>query len=169
MKNIINFLIVLMFTLNIEHATPGQLIIPQELFEIAEGEGYTQINNFFNRPGMVEPPFIYGYEPGPKENSAVFWCKSKEMNHYYLIVVKTDSDSWSKIITDIIPWSNFPGGLSIYYNKDTLLDDFVFIRDTSKKVPKGEKLTHNGILSYYDGVETVFYRYKDEWIVRIRH
>ena len=71
--------------------------------------------------------------------------------------------------TDIVPWMNYPGGLSIYDDKNTLLDDFVYIEEPQKKGPKGIKLTHNGILSYYDGVEVIFYCYKGKWLVRQRH
>ncbi|UCE67637.1 MAG: hypothetical protein JSU85_06415 [Candidatus Zixiibacteriota bacterium] len=53
------------------------LIMPKELVEIAEINGYEQVDDFYNLPGMLEPCYIYGYKEGDQENSAVFWVKKK--------------------------------------------------------------------------------------------
>jgi len=37
------------------------------------------IDNFFDRPGMVNAPFVYGWIPGDQE-SAVFWCRIPATN-----------------------------------------------------------------------------------------
>lgn len=155
--------------LNVECVKAEPLMLPQELYEIAVSKGYTQIDDFYNRPGMIEPPFVYGYLPGLKENSAVFWCQAKKKDQYYLLVVNKDEGPNAMSCTDIVPWMNYPGGLSIFDDKNTLLDDFVYIEEPQKKSPKGIKLTHNGILSYYDGVENIFYCFEGRWLVRQRH
>lgn len=155
--------------INIGCVRAEPLLLPQELHEVALRKDCTQIDNFYNRPGMIEPPFVYGYMPGPKENSAVFWCESKKKGKYYLVIVNNSKGTEASTCTDIVPWMNYPGGLSIYNDKNTLLDDFVYIDDPQKKPPEGIKLTNNGILSYYDGVEVIFYCHKGKWIVRQRH
>lgn len=68
-----------------------------------------------------------------------------------------------------IEWRNYPGGLSIHKDRKTTLDDFVYLHDARKRGPKNIKLSANGILSEYDGVEDLFYCHKGEWLVRQRH
>jgi hypothetical protein len=54
-------------------------LLPEELLNVAREKGFDQINDFYkDRPGMLNPPYAYGYLPGLKENSAVFWCEKKE-------------------------------------------------------------------------------------------
>jgi len=128
-----------------------------------------QVNDFYDRPGMVESSFVYGYLSGLKENSAVFWCQDNKKERYYLLVAVRDDRSGLMSCTDMIPWTNYPGGLSIVNDKSISLDEFYYIDTPQERGPKEVKLTHNAILSYYDGVENLFYSHDGKWLVRQRH
>lgn len=145
-------------------------IMPEELLHVAFSYQCNQINNFFNRPGMVDPPFAYGVYEGAPEDSAVFWCekKMKNVTEYYLIIQSSQKKNEEKPCSTKIVWRNYPGGLSIYKNTNTTLDGFVYLNNPKKSAPQNAKITHNAIRSYYDGLEELFYCYDGEWLVRQR-
>jgi len=145
-------------------------LLPEELLILAKSKGLDQVNDFYvNRPGMLNPPYAYGYLQGPKENSAVFWCRKKENNKkkYFLLIMARKNNE--DVCLGEIEWNGYPGGLSIYRNRNTSLDDFFYLGDRNKKLPKNLRMENNAILSEYDGVEVLFYCYKGEWVARVRH
>jgi hypothetical protein len=162
-------IIVMLFLCDLTYCETGSL--PKELLEIAKRNGFKEVTGFYNRPGMIKPPYVYGYLPCDEENSAVFWCEKKEKGErrFYLMIMRKDNKCGQLRCPDRIQWHNYPGGLSIYKNMDTTLEHFYYINDPKRKPPKTERLQHNAILSEYDGVEELFYCYKGEWVVRIRH
>jgi hypothetical protein len=146
-------------------------ILPKELLVLASGRGYSQISDFYmNRPGMLNPPYVYGCLSGPAENSAAFWCETTDNDgkrRFYLVIAKK-AGKGSFESTDEIPWNSYPGGLSIF-NDGTTLRGFVYVKDPKVEPPEQARVSGNGILSEYDGVEALFYRFEGEWVVRIRH
>ena len=60
--------------------------LPLELAALAESLGCEPVPGFFERPGMIDPPFLYGIRPGPREQSAAFWCatqgRSEQANRF---------------------------------------------------------------------------------------
>ncbi len=146
-------------------------IMPEELIEIANSLNCEQVIDFYNeRPGMIEPPFAYGVLSGDRENSAVFWCKSKNDQRFYKLVFvskKTFRDKWDYEI--IIETKNYPNGLSIVKNSKISLDNFRYIADPEKHGPDGVLPTSSVILSYYDGVAKYFYNYSGHWLICVRH
>jgi len=168
----------LILVLSILLATPyaygqgGVNVMPTELVEIAKRNGCVQLSDFFDgRPGPVNPPYAYGYLAGHAEDSAVFWCKNveSEVAPYSLIVVMRDSEHELTNLAECphrIFWGNPPGGLSIYKNRQTTLDGFIYLSDPRRKVNEKTKMTHNAIRSYYDGVAELFYCHKGKWLVR---
>jgi hypothetical protein len=171
MKNLLLVVsIMVMFVhLSIAYCQTGSL--PKELQEIAKKNGCKEVIGFYNRPGMIKPPYVYGYLPCDEENSAVFWCekKGKGERRFYLMIMRKDNKCEELKCPGKIEWHNFPKGLSIYKDTNTTLENFYYVKDPKRKPPKAEKLKHNGILSEYDGVEELFYCYEGEWVVRIRH
>jgi len=155
------------------HSAYGETpIMPIELSESARSHGCQEVSDFYkDRPGMLDPVYVYGYLSGRKENSAVFWCQAarEDKRTFFLVVYLKESKPSSFHCPAKVQWNNYPGGLSIYENRDTSLDGFVYLNQPSKRVPPGKKLTSNAIRSEYDGVETLFYCYKGEWLVRQRH
>jgi hypothetical protein len=147
-------------------------IMPEELLEVAERKGCAPLADFYeNRPGPVDPIYVYGYLPGDRWDSAVFWCRNqKSKSHPYslIFVFKEEKHELTKC-PDRIDWINPPRGLSVYSEKGTTLEGFVYLNGPKRKVPNDVRLTHNAIMSYYDGVEELFYCHKGEWLVRQSH
>jgi hypothetical protein len=144
--------------------------MPDELLKIAKKCDCEQVDNFYNRPGMIDPPYVYGFLPGEQENSAVFWCQKEHATPKYQLVLasrKTFFDDWSyEIITKT---ENYPKGLSIVKNCKITLDKFYYISSPKKSGPKGVLPSTNVILSTYDGVEEYYYNHKGSWLISIRH
>jgi hypothetical protein len=164
----IAMVILLFFSCSVVHDAH---CLPRELLEIAQKNGCIAVEDFFDRPGMVKPPYVYGYLPGPEENSAAFWCEKKGDGKRIFLLMFMVKGSASRQIgcADKIEWQrSFPGGLSIYKNDETVLDDFKYLKDSRKSPRKGVRLKGNAIQSEYDGVEVLFYCYEGEWIIRIR-
>lgn len=154
-----------------ETAYSETAIMPQELIEFAEKNNCTQLSDFFDsRPGRVNPPYVYGYLPGDEENSAVFWCKNTEPSKhpFSLSFVVRDSEGELRQLSECpfkIEWDNPPRGLSVYKNRRTTLKGFVYLDNPKRKVPENVRLSHNGIRSYYDGIEALFYCHEGKWLV----
>lgn len=145
-------------------------LLPEELLNLANQKGCASIADFYKDRPDIDPPYVYGYLLGPKEDSAAFWCQKTQngKKRYFLVFMFKKSNNELCNCPDIIEWQNYPGGLSIYRNAKTTLDGFVYINDPKRKVSKNVKLTNNAIRSYYDGLEEIFYCYKGEWLVRMR-
>ena len=146
-------------------------VMPKELVQHAEKNDCSQVNEFFNRPGMLNPPYVYGYLSGEEENSAVFWCQKRiadDKPHVLLVFMKGPPDSRSTCPQEI-EWWNQPGGLSLYLEKSANLGMFKYLRDPQRSGPSNVRLTHKGIMSSYDGVSTMFYCHKGEWFFRLTH
>lgn len=148
-------------------------LLPEELLSYADQKGYGQVSDFYeNRPGMLNPPYTYGVLVGAKEDSAAFWVERIENNKkkYFLIfMIKNKKDKEVCDCPEIIEWPNFPGGLSVFSRPGTPLDDFYYIDKPKKKVEPGAQMQSRGVLSEYDGVESLFYCYNGKWVVRTRH
>jgi hypothetical protein len=145
--------------------------LPQELLEIAKKNGFREVTGFYDRPGMINPPYTYGYLTCDKEDSAAFWCENQQKGKtiYYLMIMVKENKCGKLKCSDKIEWHNYPKGLSIYKSRDGTLENFFYLSDPKRKPPKTEKIKHDAILSEYDGVEELFYCYEGEWVVRIRH
>ena|SRR2546426_4327532 len=147
-------------------------IMPEELIEVAQRNKCSQISDFYkNKPGSVNPVYVYGYVPGDEEDSAVFWCKNQTpgQKRYALVFLFRKTENELTKCPDRIEWANSPRGLSILKDQSEILKGFVYLKDRSRKAPDDVRMTHNAIRSYYDGVEEVFYCHNGEWLVRQRH
>ena len=141
-------------------------IMPDELLKIAGKCGCERVDNFYNRPGMIDPPYVYGFLPGERENNAVFWCQRQHATPKYQLVLasrKTLFDDWSYEI--IIRTENYPGGLSIVKNCKITLDKFYYISSSKKRGPKDVLPSSTVILSTYDGVSEYYYKHKGSWLI----
>jgi hypothetical protein len=142
--------------------SPGQDgVLPRDLSEVAKALGCDAVPGFFDRPGLVDPPYLYGVLPGPRERSAVFWCKPKVGSGYLLIEVVDGA------MADSIRWQNFPGGLSLAKDSSYDLGNFRHARDRTKSGPRGVTAASRPIVSIYDGAGAMFYRHNGEWFFRM--
>ncbi|MFZ5503510.1 MAG: hypothetical protein ACOY3V_08320 [Pseudomonadota bacterium] len=147
-------------------AVAEPLLIPKELADFANKNKCSQVLNFYARPGMVLPPYLYGYLPGEIEDSAAFWCKKG--NNYLLMFLDKARSKWSRECPSSIVWRNYPGGLSLSAENNLPLDQFVNLTSDLRD-SKNQKTAYPPLRSYYDGVEALFYCHKGDWYVRVRH
>lgn len=141
--------------------------LPLDLSRVANRHGCASVPGFFDRPGMVDPPYVYGLLRGNKEDSAVFWCRSKsDVKKYKLIVVVAEDLQYG--CNREIETENYPGGLSLVQANSESIKGF---RDRFEHEPLPATAVNGGniIVSYYDGVESSFFCYEGAWYVRIRH
>ena len=144
-------------------------IMPRQLVELGQKHGCQQVNDFFAVDGMINPPYVYGYLPGPKEKSAAFWCQVDEKGErrfLLMIMAKEEPPQELARCPRQIPSLNRPKGLDLYRNPSESLEKFVYVDAPTRTGPKNVKLTHNAIRSEYDGVGSIFYCYGGRWLVR---
>ncbi len=146
------------------------LLIPEELHEFAKENGCSQIEDFYERPGMVGPPYVYGYLPGRQKESAVLWCqrRDKDVRKFFLLFMFENTQHELAKCPNKIEWKNsYPSGLSVYKNHETDLEGFFYHANPQRKGPE-EKMTNNAILSGDSAGNILFYCHKGEWLVLMR-
>ena len=141
---------------------------PLDLYAVAHAHDCEEIPEFMGRPGRVDPPYAYGYLKGKKEGSAVFWCRSKtDSNLFKLVIYVNNRDSKFKC-KDEVETRNYPGGISLLKDQSISLAEFTYLGE-KKKGPNIVGNKDNFIMSYYDGVESIFYCYDGKWLSLFRH
>lgn len=160
---------------------PQVLVMPEELVDVAAKSGYKQIDEFYDFSRVIDPPYLYGYNPTDerkedKFTSAVFWCERwgrSETEHvsvlkYYLLVVSKTADSAPMKIDDVIEWrwGSFPGGLSLHEDTLATLGGFYYI-DGDSKGPGGVKLKDKIIRCGDEDMPMDFYEYNGRWLIRM--
>lgn len=136
--------------------------LPEEVRKFAEQNSCSEVAGFYERPGMVEPSFYYGYvQTMSKSESVIFWCQSnKDVNTYELILtIKNKSDiGCSEVIHKT---KNFPGGLSISIENAPDLTGYRSVEPVSKKTCGVKGIVIN---SFYDGVGDTFLFHNRTWM-----
>ncbi len=148
--------------LNCGYVIADNSIMPDELVNVADKYECKQVENFFSRPGMIDPPYVYGFLTGETEDSAAFWCEQNKQKGNYILLFynKMKNSNLCKCGEVIIEWRNFPGGLSIVKDYELSLDKFSYIDNREKKGPKGKKANGPIIMNSYDGVIEYFFAMK---------
>jgi hypothetical protein len=154
------------------------LVMPRELVDFAHFSGCTPINNFFERPGKINPPFLYGAVEGLSD-SAAFWCKKAEKSDSAYTLIFAVRGRGGLTLADpkqlsgcapVIEYWNGPAGLSVEMRRNLELRYFQYVdmpKETAPKilVPKARTImSDNG-----DGVVSNFYCYQGRWLVNIQH
>jgi hypothetical protein len=155
--------------------------MPRELVDFAHANGCKTIDKFFERPGMVNPPYVYGWLLGSDEDSAVFWCKKTEKTDkpYNLMLTVRDLKSHELKVPDqkqlagcpaAIEYWNAPAGLSIETRRSLELRYFHNVTDPRPRPGGLTDVVANArvIVDYYDGLRSTFYCYRGQWLVNIQ-
>lgn len=162
--------------------------LPMELSELATEAGCRPIQEFFERPAMVEPPYLYGYVPGKgrlpeaeQARGAVFWCRNGagESSGNVLVFARKAGSFHGFSLAEsqrllacppVLPWptsrGNPPGGLSVGTAQDEPLDGFRYADDLEHRGPPDRRTTHPPLRSRYDGTGWDFYCHAGKWLVR---
>jgi hypothetical protein len=168
----------------------SQSLLPPELSALADEAGCRPIADFLDRPGMVQPSYLYGYAPGAgvlpeaeEEKAAVFWCRSGpgDGSAYRLVFGRKKHPSHGFSLAEsrallpcpaVIEWpssrGNPPGGLSIATAVSEPLDTFTYADEMETHGPGDEHTTHPPLQSRYDGAGWDFYCHDGRWLVRPR-
>lgn len=168
-------------------ARAAQPLLPLELGELAHEVGCEPISGFFDRPGEIAPPYLYGYAPDkgmlPEAESgtnAVFWCRRGA--DFVLVFARKTQTAHGFSLKDsrallpcppFLEWpasrGNPPGGLSVASAVGEPLNDFTYADDMGRQGPGGQRTTHPPLQSRYDGAGWDFYCHEGRWLVRPRH
>lgn len=160
-------LLVACLCLVVQIALADTLVMPRELVDAAHANRCDPINNFYNRPGMVNPPYVYGWLSGESEESAVFWCRSMgKSDKPYKLVIKVRNSKLLAGCPAAIEWWNFPGGLSIETPTELSLNAFHYVATPKRNGPRETIHQAKVIVSYYDGLTDVFYCHKGRWLFK---
>jgi hypothetical protein len=164
-------MVVLFVSAFVMPAVAETLIMPRELVEFAKQNGCGQLDDFFDRPEMVGPPYAYGYLPGPKERSAVLWCEARDRGKrqvFLLVMLRTpEQQSFEEAkCPRRIEWlGGYPGGLDISSGEESL-ERFVYLDSPKRAGPKGERSRGRAIRSAFEGTSSVLYCHKGRWLLR---
>jgi hypothetical protein len=143
------------------------LVMPQELVEYAQANGCNPIDNFYDRPGMVNPPFAYGWLTGAPEESAVFWCQKMEKSDKpWELIFKVKDAKQMAGCPAIVEWWNGPRGLSIEVQTNFMLSNFRYVNEPKRSGPASTIARAKVIVDYYDGLESIFYCDQGQWLYR---
>lgn len=137
--------------------------LPQDLRVIRDELGCAAVADFYERPGMVDPPYVYGVFPGDREQSAAFWCLRSGAEYekrFWLVIVESGR------VTSKIPWGNPPGGLSVPDAEKMPLFEFRYVEEPERVGPSSESTRHPPLHDEYDGNITLFYREGGRWLFR---
>ena len=150
------------------------LIMPQDLVELAEKNGYTQVDNFYSLRGDVgiNPCFVYGHISNEDDSDAlmkaVFLCRKigeedEWDSHMIISSIKYGNLTLDEIIDNVLL-----GGISIIKDTTATLDEFHYLSKYNlESGPIGVKLTNEIIrIDNNDGLADDYYKYEGKWLIR---
>lgn len=145
-------------------------VMPMDLSDFAHAQHCAPIDDFYDRPGMLNPPYVYGVLPGEPEDSVAFWCKKLEASDRpYLLLLKVKNAKALSGCSDRIEWWNYPKGLSVESEASLNLSDFHFTAEPKRPGPATSVSNVRVIMGEYDGVEERFLCYQGAWLFEVRH
>jgi hypothetical protein len=147
--------------------------LPVSLREHAKSIGCAAVKGYYDSPGRVDPPYVFGYRYRDDEFSAVYWCEpfvSGDSSRY----VESRLVIWyAEHLNQAAPcqpldWVNPAAGLSILHGQRLSLSSFFIFDEEKTWGPPGPegKFTEGPIIrSYYDGIQELFYCHEGNWLV----
>jgi hypothetical protein len=150
-------------------------VLPQTLREDAQRRGCSEIRDFYDRPGRIDPAYVFGYfdsrldEFG--ERSAIYWCRRSAGPQPYLLVIWVSDSTLAAGFRcpRTISWHNPPGGLRVLRDRRLVLSDFRYHEDP-RAHGHAESFTDGPLIhSEYDGVIDRFYCHAGRWLVQQLH
>ena len=150
--------------------------LPRTLREHARHLGCSEVFGFYDQPGRVDPPYVWGYLDSSidrfGERSAVYWCERKAGPERYLLVVWLSDTSLATVqrCPPTVEWRNPPHGLRLLRNERLPLSDFFYRENPRRDGPAGQ-MTEGPVIesNSYDGVAARFYCYAGKWLVQQLH
>ena len=148
-------------------------VLPETLREHAGSVGCTEIGDFYDRPGRIDPAYAYGVvDPEfdrTGEASAAYWCQRSDTDERYLLVIWLVGTARSAPLAQCPPtvgWQNYPGGITLQRGGGVPLSRFWHRSNPQQPGPSGVRTSGTVIHTEYDGVGAEFYCYEGEWFAR---
>ncbi len=119
----------------------GNGVLPQTLREDAQQRGCSEIGDFYDRPGRIDPAYVFGYLDSKVdqfgEKSAVYWCQRPTGAERYLLVVWLSDSALASTFrcARTIAWRNYPGGLRVSRQERLALSGFWDREDPKRHGP----------------------------------
>jgi hypothetical protein len=150
-------------------------VLPQTLREDAQQRGCSEIPDFYDRPGRIDPAYVFGYLDSKvdefSEKSAVYWCQRPAGAERYLLVVWLSDSALASTFrcARTIAWRNYPGGLRVSRQERLALSGF-WDREDPKRHGPSDAVTDGPLIeSEYDGVGARFFCHAGKWLVQQLH
>jgi hypothetical protein len=147
--------------------TSQGIIVPVDLHQYAISKNCTPVGDFYaERPGVISPPYVYAAEADGSEPAAALWCREKkeDRDEYTLLFRQGTGSVGQRSCPQKIAHQERIGGLSLLKIFDLKLNKFRFVENPSKFSRSSKKIQDISIKSEYDGVGTIFYCFKGEWL-----
>ena len=149
------------------------LVMPRELVELAEKNGYTQVDDFFDVSNDREgPPFVYGSFDSSVAGAArgvAFWGRKIDDSvggdwSYYMILA-TRKFWMARLEIDAVANHIIPCGLYRWRDTTLTLDSFVYVDDEQTRGPANIRLKNVAFRVQCDGESYTYYMYQGRWLV----
>ena len=150
-------------------------VLPETLRQDAQHRGCSEIADFYDRPGRIDPAYVFGYLDSKLDqfgdNSAIYWCQRPAGAERYLLVVwlSDSAVSYAFKCPRTIAWRNYPGGLRVARHERLALSDFWYRDDPKRHGPSGAMTDGPVIETEYDGVGARFFCHAGTWLVQQLH
>ena len=147
-------------------------VLPATLHEDAQRRGCSEIADFYDRPGRIDPAYVFGYVDSKLDqfgdNSAIYWCQRIPAAERYLLVVWLSDSTVANAFKcpRTLAWRNYPGGLRVLRHERLALSDFWYRDDPKRHGPSGAMTDGPVIESEYDGVGARFFCHAGRWLVQ---
>ena len=153
----------------------GNGVLPETLREDAQRRGCSEITDFYDRPGRIDPAYVFGYLDSKLdqfgEKSAVYWCQRPPAAERYLLVVWLSDSAVANAFKcpRTIACRNYPGGLRVFRHERLALSDFWY-REDPERHGRSDAVTDGPVIeSEYAGVGARFFCHAGTWLVQQLH
>ena len=105
-------------------------VLPATLREDAQRRGCSEIADFYDRPGRIDPAYVFGYLDSKLDqfgdNSAIYWCQRPPAAERYLLVVWLSDSTVANAFNATTAANGSAVTLNVNKPPDTGLFTFIF-------------------------------------------
>ena len=145
----------------------GVFVMPRNLVEHAKEHRCKQIDEFYNRPGLFRPPYVFDEKTLSPDPGFVYWCKrpiardGREDDYILVINPVGGFEDFSSCPSEI-KGRGYPNGLSVEAVAETNLSSFFYLKNPKRRGPNLSP-TKLSIVSG-DEISDVYYCHNGQWL-----
>ena len=129
-----------------------------EILEYMQEYSCVDVPGFYNRPGQIDPSFVYGYANSKRDN-VIFWCQADGSKRTYKLILHSRANNACAGV--IFTTGNYPGGLSMSSVLNKTMSGYDAVSDRTEL--EETKFTGDVLNSFYDGVGETFICIEGKW------